>query len=404
MITKIAWKNTWFKPWNTFLSILLLSASVAVISVLLLLQKQLEDQFSDSMQNVDLVLGAKGSPLQLILSAVYHIDHPPGNISYDEAQKWMQNPAVMNAVPLAYGDNYMGFSIVGTDENYFTHFDLKLASGTLFSRDFEVVIGSKLASDAGLKTGDTFYGVHGESEEGEIHDEHAYTVTGILSPSGKVADRLIFCTIPSVWHIHDHEHPEAHDEEDTEHHHDHAEKELTAVLLHMKNSMSKVSWPRMVAEDSDMQAASPAMEINRLFSLLGVGTSVLIYLAYGIMFISGISIFIALFNRLKERKYEFALLRISGISGSRLFGMVLLESFICCITGFITGVLFSRLCLCLISVSAREKFKTGFNPYEFLWKEEGILLLITLAVGVVAALIPAIKAYSLNISKTLADA
>ncbi|HLW41538.1 MAG TPA: hypothetical protein VKY82_04145, partial [Flavobacterium sp.] len=109
MIGKIAWKNTWFKPLNTFLSIILLTASVSIISILMLLQKQFEEKFSSSMDNIDLVLGAKGSPLQLILSSVYQIDAPPGNISYPEAELWMNNPMVESAVPLAYGDNYLGY-------------------------------------------------------------------------------------------------------------------------------------------------------------------------------------------------------------------------------------------------------------------------------------------------------
>src|SRR5690606_33711356 len=142
MISKIAWKNTWFKPLNTFLSIVLLTASVSIISILILLQKQFEEKFSSSMDNIDLVLGAKGSPLQLILSSVYQIDAPPGNIAYPEAELWMNNPMVESAVPLAYGDNYLGYKIVGTSDNYFTYFDLKLTEGTFFTKDFEVVVGA----------------------------------------------------------------------------------------------------------------------------------------------------------------------------------------------------------------------------------------------------------------------
>src|SRR5690554_360657 len=180
MIGKIAWKNTWFKPLNTFLSVVLLTASVSIISILMLLQKQFEEKFSSSMDNIDLVLGAKGSPLQLILSSVYQIDAPPGNIPYPQAETWMNNPMVESAVPLAYGDNYLGYKIVGTTENYFKHFDLSISEGNVFSSDFEVVIGSTISQNIGLKIGDTFFGTHGDAEEGEVHEEHAYKVVGIL--------------------------------------------------------------------------------------------------------------------------------------------------------------------------------------------------------------------------------
>jgi len=401
MIGKIAWKNLWFKPLNTFLSVVLLTASVSIISILMLLQKQFEEKFSSSMDNIDLVLGAKGSPLQLILSSVYQIDAPPGNIAYSEAEFWMNNPMVESAVPLAYGDNYLGYKIVGTSDNYFTYFDLKLTEGTFFTKDFEVVVGATIASNIGLKIGDTFFGTHGDSEEGEIHDEHAYKVVGILASSGKVADQLILSNMESVWHMHDHDESNHQSGEEI---HPHEDKEITAVLLKLRNNMAKVTWQRIIPQNTEMQAASPILEINRLFSLFGVGITAVKYLAFGIMFISGISIFVALYNTLKERKYEFALLRIGGASKFQLFWLVLLESIILCIVGFVFGIIFGRVGVYFLSITTQEEFKTAFDPTEFLWKEEGLLLLATISVGVFAAILPAWKAYSLNISKTLSDA
>lgn len=405
MIGRIAWKNTWYKPLNTFLSIILLTASVSIISILILLQKQFEEKFSSSMDNIDLVIGAKGSPLQLILSSVYQMDAPPGNISYADAEVWMNKPAVESAVPLAYGDNYLGYKIVGTTDAYLKHFKLTLREGKTFSSDFEVVVGAGIADNIGLKIGDSFFGTHGDAEEGEVHDHHAYKVVGILSPSGKIADQLILSNIESVWHMHEHEHTEESDgHEHTTDGTGHEGKEITAVLLKLRNNMAKVMWQRVIPQNTEMQAASPILEINRLFTLFGVGITALRYLAYGIMLISGISIFVALYNTLKERKYEFALLRITGASKIQLLWLVLLESIFLCSIGFILGIIFGRVGLYFISVSSQEEFKMAFNPFDFLWKEEGSLLLATLLVGIVAAVIPALKAYSLNISKTLADA
>ena len=163
-------------------------------------------------------------------------------------------------------------------------------------------------------------------------------------------------------------------------------------------------WPRLIAQNTKMQAASPAIEINRLFSLFGIGLQALQYLAYGIMFISGISIFIALYNTLKERKYEFALLRVNGASRLQLLWLVLIESLLLCITGFVFGTVVGRVALSLISGSSESEFKMSFNPFEFVWQKEGYLFGLTIFVGILAAVIPAVKAYSLNISKTLANA
>ena len=465
MITKIAWKNIWFKPLNTLLSIILLTASVAIITLLILLQDQFEKKFNDNIDGIDMVLGAQGSPLQLILSSVYQVDAPTGNIDYTEAKTWMKHPFVETAIPLAFGDNYRGYRIVGTTHDYISHYESKVNKGKTFEHNFEVVVGSTIAQKLGMKVGDKFFGSHGDSEEGEVHDHHAYIVVGVLAPTGKVIDNLILSNIQSVWAMHDHEHVEGegehvhaegdepHDHEDhvhaeeegTEHHHedghdhdhdhDHSEahnhdhdhdeahthdhdhdhshetvqiseegKEITAVLVKFRSKMGIVTWPRLIPQNTKMQAALPAIEINRLFTLFGVGLDALQYMAYGIMLISGISIFIALYNTLKERKYEFALLRVNGASRIQLLMLVLIESLLLCITGFIFGTIVGRIALSLISGSSESEFKISFNPLEFVWEKEGYLLLLTIFVGILAAVIPAVKAYSLNISKTLANA
>ncbi len=455
MITKIAWKNIWFKPLNTALSIILLTASVAIITLLILLEEQFEKKFSDNIEGIDLVLGAQGSPLQLILSSVYQVDAPTGNIDYTEAKTWMRKPIVKTAIPLAFGDNYKGYRIVGTTPDYITHFGAKVATGKVFAKNFDVVVGSEIARNLGIRVGDKFFGSHGDAEEGDVHDHQSYIVTGIASPTGKVIDNLVLCNIPSVWAMHDHgdaeggeghdhEHEatveeahehDGHDDADEEgeehssadahdhdhaaevhdHDHDHAHeheevqiseegKQITAVLIKFKGPVGVAMWPRMVAQNTKMQAASPAIEINRLFTLFGIGLDALQYLAYGIMLISGISIFIALFNTLKERKYEFALLRVNGASRLQLLSLVLIESLILCVTGFIFGTIVGRIALSLISGSSETEFKMSFNPFEFVWEKEGYLFLLTIFVGVLAAVIPAVKAYGLNISKTLANA
>ena len=404
MIAKLAWRNTWFKPLNTVLSVILLMASVAIITVLILLQKQFEEQFSSNADDIDLVLGAQGSPLQLVLSSVYQVDAPPGNIDYAEAKTWMQNPFVKTAIPLAFGDNYLGFKIVGTTPTYLDKFNAKIVTGKVFSNNFEVVLGAAIAEKLNMKVGDTFLGSHGDAKEGEKHEEAAYKVVGIVSKTGKVIDNLILSNVQSVWAMHD-----THEHEEGEEHHAEAlnsdeGREITAVLLKFRNKMGIVLWPRLIAQNTKMQAASPAIEINRLFTLFGIGLEALTYLAYGIMLISGISIFIALFNTLKERKYEFALLRVNGASRFQLLQLILIESLVLCVIGFFFGTVLGRIALIFISKSSDEEFKMAFNPLEFVWEKEGVLFLITIFVGVLAAVIPAVKAYKLNISKVLANA
>lgn len=424
MIIKLAWKNLWLKPLNTILSFILLASSVAIITVLILLQNQFDKKFYDSIENIDLVLGAQGSPLQVLLSSVYQMDAPTGNIDYDEAKKWMANPFVKEAIPLAFGDNFHGYKILGTTPQYIEKYGGTLLEGTMFKKPLEVVIGSTIASNFKLAVGDTFLGSHGAVEHGEVHENHPYRIVGILKPTDRILDNLVVSNIESVWTVHDHASDDApvdhatevHDHQDGEHHnHDHKDevaevhnpedgKEITAVLISFRNKMGLITWPRIIAQNTKMQAVLPAVEINRLISMFGVGIESLKYLAYGIMLLSGISIFVILYNRLKERKYEFALIRIHGGTSRQLLQLVVIESLLLCLIGFIFGTIIGRFCLGFISLAAQEEYKMSFNPLEVVWKNETTLFILTLCIGLLSAVIPALKAYSMNISKTLANA
>lgn len=418
MIGKLAWKNIWFKPLNTILSIMLLTASVAIITVLILVEKQFEEKYQSNLDGVDLVLGAQGSPLQLVLSSVYQVDAPTGNISYDSVKVWMKHPYVKKAIPLAYGDNYVGFKIVGTTPDYLTKYQAKIAEGKIFEHNYDVVVGADVAEKLNLKLGDTFKGTHGSAAEGEVHDHGEYIIVGITSKTGKVIDNLILSNIPTVWQMHhtvEHEdatienpaHGETahvHDDHESDMTIDEPNMEITSVLIEFKNKMGVFMWPSIIAQNTKMQAALPTYEMNKLFDMFGVGINALKYLALGIMLISGISIFIALFNTLKERKAEFALMRVNGAKRRQLLLVVLYESMLLCIVGYLFGTILGRLAIVLLSKASESDFKLGFNPTEIIWEKEGLLFGLTLLVGLIAALIPAIKAYTLNISKTLANA
>jgi len=413
MIVKTAVKNILNKPLSFLLGWLLLTVSVGIISLLLLVQQQIEKQFIRDIKGVDMVLGAKGSPLQMILSAVYHIDAPTGNIQLAQAQAWMKHPFVESAIPLAYGDSYKGYSVLGTTHDYLNKYQAVIEKGKLNENDFEVVVGSTAASILQLRINDHFYGTHGDTN-GETHNAHAYVVTGILQPSGSVIDNLIVSNIASVWRMHDEAHSEdesnhtpaapGKDHDKSEHEEDQSkQQEITAVLLKFRNPMGQVQFPYLINTNTKMMAAVPAIEINRLFSLLGVGIETLQKMAGGIMVLSALSVFITLFNALKDRKYELALMRSMGSSRLKLMVLLLLESMLLCLSGFICGIIMSRTVLFFLSKRAQADYHFSFKNFGMQLPEEAWLFVITMLVGIIAALIPAIKAYRLNISKTLAN-
>lgn len=411
------------RPLSSVLNIILFATGVTIISLLFLLKDSFESQMDKNARGIDLVVGAKGSPLQLILSGIYHVDYPTGNIDYNEAIELSKNPLIKQAIPLALGDNYNGFRIVGTNKAYPDIYNGQLQMGSLWEKDFEVTIGSKVASKTGLAIGRQFAGVHGLAAESDhVHESTPYTVTGIFKETGTVLDQLILSNIESVWRIHEsHEHHHDHSEEEEGHNHntdgeydhehdtdcDHSHedhehpKEITSLLIQYQSPMGAITLPRLINKSTNMQAASPVQEINRLYSLLGIGIEALTYISGFIILISALSIFISLLNSLKERKYELALIRVIGGSRFRLFSIVILEGISFAIIGYIVGFIVSRLAMLFLSSYTDNNF--NYTLQEWVTYTDLFLLAASLIIGIVAAIIPAIKAMKTNISKTLSQ-
>lgn len=402
-IFKLSFRNITGQPLNTTLSLVLLTLGVGMISLLIQVDKHIEEQMENNVRGIDMVVGAKGSPLQLILSAVYHIDAPTGNIPLKEAQQLQKNRLVEYGIPLSYGDSYQGYRIVGTNTKYLDLYEAKIKHGRIWETPFEVVLGATVAQQKHLSIGDTFYGSHGLTAGGEEHHEHAYRVTGILDYSNSVIDQLILTATESVWAIHHHHHDGEHEEEhaaeeEGEHH-----KEITAMLVKFRNPVGLIQVPRMVNEKTNMQAAIPAYEISRLFGLLGVGIDTLGMIAIVIMVVSGLSIFISLYNAMKEREYEMALMRTYGATRIKLVILVLQEGLLLTITGFLLGISFSRIGLWLISGLMESSYHYAFSGWVWL-NEEWLLLIAAIAIGLLASIMPAIRVFHVHISKTLSDA
>ncbi len=472
-IVKIALAKLAHKTYNSALSVLLFAIGVAIISLIIKTEAFLNTQYKTNMAGIDLVVGAKGSPLQLILSSVLHIDAPTGNIPLDEVKRMQKNPLVEKTIPIALGDSHKGFRIVGTLSDYMQLYACQMQKGSEFSKPMEAVIGANVSKKTGLKIGDTFTGVHGFMEEGHSHDDHHYTVTGVLKKSGNVTDNLILTPVESVWMVHSHNHHEHNEDEEEhvhdenckhehehdetcnhedEHHvhheicnhdhddhekHEHADdrleqlrhkisngeefteeeaklfnelrgqlvvkntqpsEEITALLVFYKNPRAAISLPRAINQNTSMQAASPAIEMNRLISILGIGLDTLRLLAWIIILISSINIFIYLLNLFNQSIYEIALLRLAGASRLKVVALLYTQGIILAVSGWLIGIMASYLIWIYL-----PQFELGnFFDYRVFYKEL-ILLAFCTGIGLLAALIPAIKAYRNNIHFTLSQ-
>jgi putative ABC transport system permease protein len=281
-----------------------------------------------------------------------------------------------------------------------------MAEGVVWEKPFEVVLGSETAVKLGLGIGDTFIGSHGIGSSSHEHDEHPYKVSGILNPMGNILDKLILTSIESVWYTHD----EGHDHEKFEKSvaktgfpETDEDREVTSLLIQYRNPIAAVQLPRFINSKSALQAASPSFEISRLFELLGIGVKLIQGLAIVIIIIAGLGIFIALFNSLKERKYDLAVMRTLGASSGQLFLHIVLEGVILTVLGAIVGIVMGHLFLAVLVMQNEQGAISGLTAMVFLVEELWILVYAVL-VGIIASLIPAWNAYQTDIAKQLTKA
>lgn len=411
-IIKLAYKNIIANPLNLLLSVILFALGIGLISFLLLVNTQLKDKFDANLAGIDMVVGAKGSPLQLILCSMYHVDSPTGNISVKETTPFLRDghPLIDISVPLSLGDSYQTYRIVGTDHEILKLYDATIEEGQLWEETMEVTLGKVVAEVTGLKIGDTFSSSHGFNLDDFEHDHVQFKVVGILQGTGTVIDQLILTASSSVWASHEHDAEEEHDHDHEEHIHSndradllsHGDKEITSILIRFKNktNFQALNMPRNINENTDLQAASPAFEINRLYAMIGTGTNAIRWLAILIAIVSGISIFISLYKSLKERKYELALMRVMGGSKSKLFSLIVLEGILLALIGYVIGIALSHMAMELMANYLSADYRYSFTGWMWL-KEEWLLLLLSLGIGFVSALIPAIEASSTDIHQTL---
>ena len=199
-ILQLAWRNIIKNPLNLLMSIILFGLGVGLISFLLLFNHQLKDKFDKNLAEIDLVVGAKGSPLQMILCNMYHVDNPTGNIPIKNA-----------------------YRIVGTNHDFPALYEAKLNEGKLWAKDFEVTIGKSVAEETGLKLGDKFVSSHGFNADDHAHDEQSFVVVGILEGTGAVVDQLILTNTASIWLVHAGHGDEAEDNASEDNHNHEAE-------------------------------------------------------------------------------------------------------------------------------------------------------------------------------------
>jgi putative ABC transport system permease protein len=294
------------------------------------------------------------------------------------------------------GDNFQGFRIIGTSHAYLQHYKTTMAQGSLWAAPMQVVLGATTARQLGLNIGHTFAGSHGLGAGGHLHGDSVYEVVGILAPSGTVLDRLILTDTASVWKVH--EDYTAEDDEDRAVMEE--EREITMALVRYKTPMAAMSFPRFVNASTEMQAAAPALEITRLLTMLGLGTDVLRAFAGVLLLTAGLSVFIALWSAVRERKADLALLRMLGAPPIKIATLLLIEALWLALLAAVLGVLLGQ------SFAAALAWMLQLDQSLLIggisWPPElAVVPCLALGVSLLSAILPAVGAYRVSVFELL---
>jgi len=388
------------RGWVTVLTLTSLSLSVALPCAILRIRQQVEHALLREGEGIDLVVGAKGSPLQLVLSTIHHLDLPTGNIPWRLVEEFQKDPRITAILPVGLGDNIAGFRIVGTDDHLktWTRPDgsplASLREGEWFTSDFEAVLGAEVARSTGLGIGDTFVGAHGLiAAPGTDHDEFPYTVTGLLEPQGDGTDRLVFTTIESVWKVHE--------EEQNLHNRmfgsgaaaANTELEITAVWLRLRSPGLRMWMREEINDGTDAMAAAPIDELLRLAKgVLRPLQDGLLVMAAAVIGVSGIAILSTLLQAAQGRRKDWALLRILGAHPREIFWVVWLEALWLSLAALIIGLLLAHGGIAVAATLSDLPLLRSLQPWQFAEGELWVLLVVFLF-GTLAGLLPALSSY-----------
>lgn len=389
----LAWRHLWSRPLAAALNLALLALGVAAMSFVVLVGEQVERTVQRDLAGIDLVVGAKGSPMQIILSGVFHLDVPTGNVPLDTVAQLATHPMVASAIPLSLGDSVQGFRIVGTTPAHLALYGARLARGAPWDAPMQAVLGVDVARATGLGPGARLVGVHGLGRDGEAHGNTPYTVTGVLARCGCVVDRLVLTSLESVWQVHEDMMAETPEDREALA----AEREVTMVLVSYRTPLAAVTLPRWVNAQAGLQAASPAIESARLMRMVGVGTDVLRGFAAVMLVVAALSVFIALTHAVREREPDLAMLRMLGAPARRVAALVLSEALWLAVLGGLLGLMLGHGLTHLLGwalAADRSLSLTGrwWSPAE------AAVLVGTVGLAVLAALPPAWRAYRLDVT------
>ncbi len=399
-----------------------LSTAVTVLSVALAsgltmavfaVRDESRAAFTGGATSFDAVLGARGSQLQLVLNTVFHLETSAGNIPWTMYQAMRADPRVAAAIPYAVGDNFHGYRIVGTTAELFTRFEASKghpykfgSGGRVFDPDKpEAVIGSIVARRLGLDAGSTFHPFHGVIYDESAQHSETYTLVGVLEPTNTPSDRVLWIPIDGVFRMSGHvlrgtgtEYVAQEGVEIPDEH-----KEVSAVMIKLRTPQAGMMLDQTINKQG--KVATLAWPIGRvmgeLLDKIGWMTQVLALVAYLVVIVAASSVLASLYNTMNERRRDFAILRALGAGRGTVLAAIVLESTAITVLGALAGLVVYIAILVGVASVLRDQVGVVLD----LTRVHPALVATPCAVvalGALAGLLPAFKAYSTDVASNLA--
>jgi putative ABC transport system permease protein len=417
VILELAIKSLRNRKFTSALTVL----SIALAMVLLLgverIRQEARESFASTISGTDLIVGARSSPVHLLLYSVFRIGNATNNVRWDTYRALASRPEVAWTIPLSLGDSYRGFRVLGTTPEYFTHFryardrKLELVQGVPFRETHDAVPGAEVAEALGLRLGQSIVIAHGAGDVSfSLHEDHPFRVVGILARTGTPVDRTVHVTLEGMDAVHaEHTGADADDPLAAALHAQHATVEghtgevpkraITAFLVGLKSRSAALSMQRNVNEypGEPLTAILPGATLQEVWEIVGTVEKTLLVVS-GLVVVVGLAgMLVALLTSLSERRREMAVLRSVGARPVHVFALILGEAAFLTLSGIALGV--AALYLGLIAGQSWLESRLGLligvgwpSSHEI-----GLMLMVGTA-GILIGLIPAYRIYRHSLS------
>jgi len=408
-LLSLAIKSAWNRRFTLSLTVIAIALSVTMLLGVERLRQQTHEGFSHSISGTDLVVGARTSPVQLMLYAVFHIGEATNNMRWASYQAIADNPMVAWSIPISLGDSHHGFPVLGTTTDYFKHFQygdaqtLAFKSGKAFDGIFDAVIGAEVAANRGYHLGDKITLSHGMREHDPEHADKPFTVVGILAPTGTPVDRTVHISLEAINAIHldwvggapmpGFKVPAKYVKK-----FDLSPKEITAALVGLKNRAAVFKIQRDITnyEPEALLGVMPGVALEKLWQLVNVAEKSLKAVSAMVVIVGLSGLIAVVLAGLNERRRELAILRSVGAKPRDVFFLLTIEGLFITLLGIALGVILLTILCTVLAPMIQLHYGIVFNAVS-LSANELKLLAAVLFVGCLASLIPAYRAYQLSL-------